>query len=125
PFHTIIPAFVTRPGANGADEPWLSFGVMGGAVQPQGHVQVLLNLLVFGMDLQQAIDAPRFRHLSGRHLILEPPIGDEVRRQLAAMGHEIVVDPTSSFGGAQAVMRLARGWAAGSDPRKDGIAIGY
>lgn len=125
PFHTIIPAFVTRSGANGREEPWLSFGVMGGSVQPQGHVQVLLNLLVFGMDLQAAIDAPRFRSLSGRRLILEPPITDEVRRRLAAMGHEIVEDPTSSFGGAQAVMRLQRGWAAGSDPRKDGMAVGY
>ncbi len=125
PFHTLIPAFVTRPGPNGREEPWLSFGVMGGAVQPQGHVQVLLNLLVFGMDLQQAIDAPRFRHLSGQRLILEPPISEEVRRRLTAMGHEIVSDPTSTFGGAQAVMRLSRGWAAGSDPRKDGLAVGY
>ncbi|MDP3766399.1 MAG: gamma-glutamyltransferase [Dehalococcoidia bacterium] len=88
-------------------------------------MQVLVNLLVFGMDLQAAIDAPRFRHLSGRRLILEPPITDEVRRRLAAMGHEIVEDPTSSFGGAQAVMRIQRGWAAGSDPRKDGLAVGY
>jgi gamma-glutamyltranspeptidase/glutathione hydrolase len=125
PFHTLIPGLVTRPTASGVEEPWLSFGVMGGAVQPQGHVQVLLNLLVFGMDLQQAIDAPRFRHLTARRIMLEPPIGEAVRRRLTALGHEIVEDPTSSFGGAQAVMRLARGWAAGSDPRKDGLAIGY
>ena len=59
PFHTIIPAFVTRV-SNGREEPWMSYGVMGGAMQPQGHVQVLLNLLVFGMDLQEALDAPRF-----------------------------------------------------------------
>jgi gamma-glutamyltranspeptidase/glutathione hydrolase len=125
PFHTIIPAFVTRPGADGSDEPWLSFGVMGGSIQPQGHVQVLMNLLVFGMDLQAAIDAPRFRHLAGRQVALEAPIGDAVRRALTALGHEILPDGSVAFGGSQAVMRLERGWAAGSDPRKDGMAVGH
>ncbi len=125
PFHTIIPAFVTRPGTDGSQEPWLSFGVMGGSIQPQGHVQVLMNLLVFGMDLQAAIDAPRFRHLAGRQVALEAPIGDAVRRALAAMGHEILPGGSVSFGGGQAVMRLERGWAAGSDPRKDGMAVGH
>jgi gamma-glutamyltranspeptidase/glutathione hydrolase len=125
PFHTIIPAFVTRPDSEGGQEPWLSFGVMGGSIQPQGHVQVLMNLLAFGMDLQGAIDAPRFRHLVGRQVALESPIGEEVRRALAAMGHEILPDGSVSFGGGQAVMRLERGWAAGSDPRKDGMAVGH
>ncbi len=125
PLHTLIPAFVTRPGADGTEEPWLSFGVMGGSMQPQGHVQVLLNLLVFGMDLQEAIDQARFRHLGGRRVALEAPIGAEVRRALAAMGHEIVPDSNVAFGGAQAVMRLPRGYAAGSDPRKDGMAVGH
>jgi gamma-glutamyltranspeptidase/glutathione hydrolase len=125
PFHTLIPGFVTRPGPDGTEEPWLSFGVMGGSMQPQGHVQVLLNLLVFGMDLQQAIDQPRFRHLSGLRLALEPPVGEEVRRALAAMGHVIATDATVAFGGAQAILRLPRGWAAGSDPRKDGMAAGH
>jgi len=125
PFHTIIPAFVTRPAAGGGEQPWLAFGVMGGSIQPQGHVQVLLNLLLFDMDLQQAIDAPRFRHLAGLEVALEAPIGDDVRRALEAMGHVIVPDGLVSFGGSQAVMRLERGWAAGSDPRKDGMAIGH
>jgi gamma-glutamyltranspeptidase/glutathione hydrolase len=125
PFHTIIPAFVTRIAGDGGERPWLTFGVMGGSIQPQGHVQVLLNLLVFGMDLQDAIDAPRFRHLAGLEVALEAPIGDDVRRALAAMGHVILPDGSVSFGGCQAVMRLERGWAAGSDPRKDGLAIGY
>ncbi len=132
PFHTIIPAFVTKTthpqgvlrDATG-EEPWLSFGVMGGSMQPQGHVQVLLDLLVFGMDLQQAADAARFRHLSGRRVALETPIGDDVRRALAAMGHEIADETLVAFGGAQLIMRLAKGWAAGSDPRKDGMAVGY
>jgi gamma-glutamyltranspeptidase/glutathione hydrolase len=125
PFHTIIPAFVTRIAADGDERPWLAFGVMGGSIQPQGHVQVLLNLLVFDMDLQDAIDAPRFRHLAGLEVALEAPIGDDVRRALAAMGHVILPDGSVSFGGCQAVMRLERGWAAGSDPRKDGLAIGH
>jgi len=127
PFHTLIPGFVTRPDSAGTEQPWLSFGVMGGSMQPQGHVQVLLNLLVFGMDLQDAIDAPRFRHLTGLRVALEPAIGGDVRRRLAAMGHVIVPDSTVTFGGAQAIQRLAggRGYAAGSDPRKDGMAAGH
>ena len=125
PFHTIIPAFVTRADAQGVDEPWLSFGVMGGSMQPQGHVQVLINLLVFGMDLQDAIDAPRFRHLDSLRAALEPAIGDAVRRQLTALGHVIVPDSDIAFGGAQAILRLPRGYAGGSDPRKDGMAAGH
>ena len=125
PFHTIIPAFVTRAGANGAVEPWLSFGVMGGSMQPQGQVQVLLNLLAFGMDLQDAVDAPRFRHLDGLRVAIEPAVGDAVRRQLAALGHTIVADSGVAFGGAQAILRLPRGYAGGSDPRKDGMAAGH
>lgn len=119
PFHTIIPAFVTREG-----RPWLAFGVMGGDMQPQGHVQVLLNLLEFGMDLQEAIDAPRFRHLGGRAVALER-LPEAVARQLEALGHELRDPLGVAFGGAQAVIRLGRGWAAGSDPRKDGMAAGY
>jgi gamma-glutamyltranspeptidase / glutathione hydrolase len=125
PFHTLIPGFVTKVDSAGAEQPWLSFGVMGGSMQPQGHVQLLLNLLVFGMDLQDAIDAPRFRHFDGLRVALEPAIGDDVRRRLAALGHIIVPDSTVAFGGAQAILRLPRGYAAGSDPRKDGMAAGH
>ncbi|HET9276331.1 MAG TPA: gamma-glutamyltransferase [Gemmatimonadales bacterium] len=124
PFHTIIPAFVTKPGPAG-EEPWLAYGVMGGAVQPQGHVQVLLNLLEFGMDLQEAIDAPRFRHLDGLRVGLEAPVSEPARAGLTNLGHQIVPLPPGSAGGAQAVMKLAKGWAAGSDPRKDGGALGW
>jgi gamma-glutamyltranspeptidase / glutathione hydrolase len=124
PFHTIIPAFVTRTTAAG-EEPWLSYGVMGGAMQPQGHVQVLLNLLVFGMDLQQAVDAPRFRHLNGQRVALEAPIGDAVRAGLTRLGHDVLGPEGTAFGGAQAVKRLPTGWAAASDPRKDGHAGGH
>jgi gamma-glutamyltranspeptidase / glutathione hydrolase len=123
PFHTIIPAFVTRE-IDGGEEPWLSFGVMGGGFQPQGHVQLLLNLLVFDMDLQDAIDAARVAHASGLRITLEPSVPDDVRGRLEAMGHEIGNAGRLSYGGAQAVMKLERGWAAGSDPRKDGQAGG-
>lgn len=118
PFHTIIPAFVTRDGA-----PWLSFGVMGGSMQPQGHVQVLLNLVDFGMDLQEAVDAPRFRHFNGTTVAIEN-LPDDVAAKLRAMGHTLRDPVGVAFGGAQAVMKLPRGWAAASDPRKDGMAAG-
>ena len=123
PFHTIIPAFITREAAGG-EEPWLSYGVMGGSFQPQGHVQVMLNLLVHGMDLQEAIDAARIAHASGLRITLEPSIGDDVRAALEAMGHEVGTAGRLSYGGAQAIMKLERGYAAGSDPRKDGHAAG-
>jgi gamma-glutamyltranspeptidase / glutathione hydrolase len=118
PLHTIIPAFVTRDGA-----PWLSYGVMGGPMQPQGHVQVLANLLHFGMDLQEALDAPRFRHLDGARVAVEA-LPEPVARALSDRGHELADPRDFAFGGAQAIMRLPRGWAAASDPRKDGMAAG-
>jgi len=124
PFHTLIPGFVTRT-VGGRDQPYMSFGLMGGGMQAQGHVQFLLNYFVFGMDLQAAIDAPRFRHLDGRRVALEAPITDAVRKRLTAMGHVLVEQPPGAFGGAQAIVRLPKGYAAGSDPRKDGMAVGY
>jgi gamma-glutamyltranspeptidase/glutathione hydrolase len=120
PFHTIIPGFVSRDG-----EPWMAFGLMGGAMQPQGHTQMLLNMLVFGMDAQTAIDAARFRHFSGLTVAVEAAVPQDVRDALEALGHEVIERSTDSFGGAQAVIRLNRGWAAGSDPRKDGMAVGH
>jgi gamma-glutamyltranspeptidase/glutathione hydrolase len=125
PFHTLIPAFVTKPDAQGVEQPWMSFGVMGGSMQPQGHVQVLLNLLVFGMDLQDGVDAARFRHLDGLRVALETPVDERVRSALTALGHVMVDERAVAFGGAQAIIRLPRGYAAGSDPRKDGMAAGY
>jgi gamma-glutamyltranspeptidase/glutathione hydrolase len=130
PFHTLIPGFVSKPGASPApdgrtDTPYMSFGLMGGAMQAQGHAQVLLNLLVFGMNIQQAIDAARFRHTEGMNVALEAPISDSVRAALKAMGHVVSEGPASMMGGSQAIIRLTRGYAAGSDPRKDGMAVGY
>jgi gamma-glutamyltranspeptidase/glutathione hydrolase len=133
PFHTIIPAFVTRDG-----KPWIAFGVMGGDMQPQGHAQVLVNLLDLGMNLQEAGDAPRFYHTDsseptgttmkdGGQLALEPGVPDQVRRDLARRGHRIVEASPLAFGGYQAVMRdPATGVLAGaSESRKDGCAMGY
>ncbi len=120
PFHTIIPGFVTKDGS-----PWMAFGLMGGSMQPQGHVQMLINIMVFGMDIQQSIDAARFRHMNAMRVALESPIGPEVRAALEAMGHELIDESGVAFGGAQGVIKLERGWAAGSDPRKDGMAVGH
>ncbi len=124
PFHTLIPGFVTRTGSGG-EEPYMSFGVMGGAMQPQGHVQLLLNLLVFGMDPQAAADAPRFRHLDGLTVALEPPVPDSTRSGLSALGHQVSELTPGGAGGAQLIIRLPRGYVAASDPRKDGMAVGY
>ena len=119
PLHTIIPGFVTRDG-----RPWLSFGVMGGSMQPQGQVQVLLNMTEFGMDPQEAIDAPRFRHLSGASVALEDADASVVEG-LEHLGHELRNGDRVTFGGGQAILKLPRGWAAASDRRKDGMAAGH
>jgi gamma-glutamyltranspeptidase/glutathione hydrolase len=124
PFHTLIPGFVTQT-IDGREQAYMSFGLMGGGVQAQGHVQFLLNYFVFGMDLQAAIDAPRFRHYDRLRVALEAPITDAVRDSLVAMGHVLIDQPPIAFGGAQAIVRLPKGYAAASDPRKDGMAAGY
>ena len=130
PFHTLIPGFVTKPGPTSAadgtgDEPYMSFGLMGGAMQAQGHAQFLINMLVFGMNVQEAMDAGRFRHETGTRVIVEPVIADSVMAQLRALGHEVSVARPSQFGGSQAIIKLPHGYVAGSDPRKDGHAAGY
>ncbi len=120
PFHTIIPAMAFKDG-----RPWLSFGVMGGDMQAQGHVQVLLNLIDFGMDVQQAGEQPRFRHFDSG-LALESAIGADVRKALEAKGHRLTISP-GMFGGYQAIMIDPKTGAlfGGSDPRKDGCAMGW
>jgi gamma-glutamyltranspeptidase/glutathione hydrolase len=120
PLHTIIPAMMTRD-----DQCVMAFGVVGRSMQPQGQVQLLLNLLLWGMDLQQAVDQPRVRHFEGREVSVEPGIPPSVRAALAQMGHVLLPDEGVIFGGAQAVARSGPGWAAASDPRRDGCALGY
>jgi gamma-glutamyltranspeptidase / glutathione hydrolase len=120
PFHTLVPAMVLKDG-----RPWLSFGVMGGDMQPQGHVQVLLNLIDFGMNVQEAGEAPRFRH-TGNGLAIESGVSAEARFGLDLRGHR-VISSVGAFGGFQGILfDHARGvMMGGSDPRKDGLAIGY
>ncbi|NNF39217.1 MAG: gamma-glutamyltransferase family protein [Gemmatimonadetes bacterium] len=121
PFHTLIPGFVTRDG-----RPHMAFGVMGGSMQPQGHVQLLLNMVEFGMDPQEAVDAARFRHLGGLRVAMEN-VTPALRAELEALGHTVTEDWTrTAFGGAQVVVRLdGGGWAGASDARKDGMAVGH
>jgi gamma-glutamyltranspeptidase/glutathione hydrolase len=135
PFHTIIPAFITKDG-----KPWMSFGVMGGAMQPQGHAQIVINLIDFGMTLQQAGDAPRIHHdgstepqgsvtpmADGGVLNLEPGFPPETIAELERRGHTMKPAPTSAYGGYQAIMRNPETgvYCGASESRKDGHAAGY
>ena len=132
PFHTIIPAFVTKD-----DRPFLSFGVMGGDMQPQGHVQILCNLIDFGLNVQETGDAPRWYHTDSSSptggtmtdrgtVALESGIPQETRRALTRLGHRIqnMIGP---FGGYQAILYDAQNdvYHAASESRKDGQAAGY
>jgi gamma-glutamyltranspeptidase/glutathione hydrolase len=132
PFHTIIPAFVLKDG-----KPWLSFGVMGGSMQPQAHAQIIVNLVDFDMNIQEAGDAPRMRHsgssqptdqvmTDGGTVYLESGIPAAVREELRAMGHDIS-DGRASMGGYQAIMRDDDRdvYFGASESRKDGQAAGY
>jgi gamma-glutamyltranspeptidase/glutathione hydrolase len=107
------------------ERPFFSFGVMGGDNQPQGHVQVLANLIDFGMDVQQAGESPRFRH-SGSEVLLESAFDGTVRSGLAQKGHKIV-SGIDAWGGYQGILIDPRTGVlmGGSDPRKDGLAIGW
>ena len=131
PFHTIIPAFVTKGGL-----PWMSFGLMGGAMQPQGHAQIVINMIDFEMDIQAAGDAPRIHHtgsseptgevmINGGILNLETGYSYETIRQLMRMGHDIQY-ANGPYGGYQAIHRAPNGvyWGA-TETRKDGHAAGY
>jgi gamma-glutamyltranspeptidase/glutathione hydrolase len=109
--------------------PDMSFGVMGGPMQAQGHVQMVLRTQAWGQDVQSAADAPRWRFVEGRTVACEETMPEATRAALSSMGHEIVVeapDNAFGFGGAQLIRRLpGGGYMAGSDPRKDGCAIGF
>jgi gamma-glutamyltranspeptidase / glutathione hydrolase len=136
PFHTIIPAFITRDG-----KPWMSFGVMGGPMQPQGHAQIIINLIDFGMTLQQAGDAPRIHHdgstepvgvtlkpmAHGGILNLEPGFPTEALEELKRRGHTIEPAATAVYGGYQAIRRDPQSgvYCGASESRKDGHAAGY
>jgi gamma-glutamyltranspeptidase/glutathione hydrolase len=117
PYHTIIPGFVTRDGGALA-----AFGVMGGPMQPQGHVQVVVRMCDYGQNPQAAADAPRWQVLRGGAVALEDGVPDDVADELTRRGHRI--RPARQFGGAQLIVRTPGGYAAASDPRKDGQAVG-
>jgi gamma-glutamyltranspeptidase / glutathione hydrolase len=132
PFHTIIPAFVTKDG-----QPWLSFGVMGGGTQPQAHAQIIVNLVDFDMNLQEAGDAPRILHTrsseptgkimtNGGIVSLESDIDYQVMRDLSEMGHRVQIN-VGSFGGYQAIRfdPVNNVYYGASESRKDGQASGY
>lgn len=130
PFHTIIPAFITKD-----DMPFISFGLMGGAMQPQGHAQVVINLIDFNMNLQEAGDAPRIRHvgssqptgeimLDGGYISLESGFSDQTRQELLNKGHKLKYDK-GGFGGYQAIMLKDGVYYGASESRKDGQASGY
>ena len=130
PFHTIIPAFVTKDG-----KPFMSFGVMGGATQPQAHAQIVVNMVDFGLNLQEAGDAPRIVHsgssqptdeimVDGGTLSLESGFGKEIEDELSSLGHKINYQK-GIFGGYQAIMLKDGVYYGASETRKDGQAAGY
>jgi gamma-glutamyltranspeptidase/glutathione hydrolase len=120
PLHTLVPALITKHG-----RPWLSFGVMGGDNQAQGHAQVVINVVDFGLHVQAAGEAARMRHM-GEQLALESGIGADVRASLEARGHTLR-DGRAQMGGYQGIMidQSTGVLLGGSDPRKDGLAIGW
>jgi gamma-glutamyltranspeptidase/glutathione hydrolase len=126
PYHTIIPAMALREGRL-----WLSFGVMGGFMQPQGHLQVLVNMIDYGLDPQAALDAPRFRvdERGGLQVAVEAGVPDATRIALQTLGHRVTTEATfaAGFGGGQ-IIAVEPGsgvrWG-GSDPRRDGCAVGF
>ena len=130
PFHTIIPAFITKD-----NEPYISFGLMGGAMQPQGHAQIVINLIDFDMNLQEAGDAPRIRHMGsseptgevmedGGYVTLESGFSTDIRNQLTELGHTLK-DEKGGYGGYQAIMLIDDVYYGASESRKDGQASGY
>jgi len=130
PFHTIIPAFITKD-----NKPFISFGLMGGGMQPQGHAQIVVNIVDFQMNLQEAGDAPRIRHfgssqptgetmLNGGFLSLESGINEQVRSELLKLGHNLK-DEKGGYGGYQAIMKVNEVYYGASESRKDGHASGY
>jgi gamma-glutamyltranspeptidase/glutathione hydrolase len=126
PFHTIVPAFLTKDG-----QPVMSYGVMGANMQPQGHVQTLVRLLDHGQSVQAACDAPRWRFDAGLHINVESAMDPSTVQGLKDLGHQtrLIDDPYQDFGAGQFIWRLgnpaSEGYVAASDPRRDGMAVGF
>jgi gamma-glutamyltranspeptidase/glutathione hydrolase len=121
PYHTIIPAFVTQNSL-----PLMSFGVMGGHMQPQGHVQMMLRIFAYGQNPQAASDAPRWQVAEDKKVAFERGFDKRTIRELKQRGHKIITDaPPWLFGGAQLILKTPNGYCAASDHRKDGQAVGF
>ena len=123
PFHTIIPAFLTRDG-----NPVMSFGVMGGHMQAQGHAQMVIRVCDYGMNPQAASDAPRWQVCEDHSITIEDGVADSVRQELVRRGHNLNInddDTLFNMGGAQLILKTEAGYIGGSDHRKDGMAAGF
>ncbi len=122
PFHTIIPAFVTRQG-----RPVMSFGVMGGTMQPQGHLQMMVRFADYQQNPQAASDAPRWRLDEGSNVMVEPGFAPDVLKELSRRGHRIMLmeKDHTEFGSAQLIYNMQPGYLAASDHRRDGQAVGF
>ena len=119
PYHTIIPAFTTKDG-----QPVMSYGVMGGPMQPQGHAQMMIRMFDYGQNPQAACDAPRWQVFPGM-VAVESGMSADVIEDLKARGHNVEIAPDARFGGGQLIYRLEDGYCGASDWRKDGQAAGY
>jgi gamma-glutamyltranspeptidase len=120
--HTLMPGMIFKDG-----KPYAALGLKGGHVQPQVQVQIISNLIDFGMTPQEAIAAPRFNHIEGAKLGLEPDFSQTTRDELTRRGHQVVGGNPESFGGAHAILIHPESgtFVGGSDPRKGGCALGF
>ena len=120
PFHTIIPGFLTQ-----GDRALGAFGVMGAPMQPQGHLQVVVNMLDYGMNPQSALDAPRWRYLEKDLVLLESHVSPDIVLDLVERGHNIRLAPPRMFGKGQIILRQDATLIAASEPRADGLALAF
>ncbi|MBT3605688.1 MAG: gamma-glutamyltransferase, partial [Candidatus Latescibacteria bacterium] len=122
PYHTIIPAFTTKDG-----QPVMSYGVMGGAMQPQGHAQMMIRMFDYDQNPQAACDAPRWQVFGKDRVDIEPGIATEVIDTLRSRGHQVIIPDfmQPAYGGGQLIYKLENGYCAASEPRKDGQAVGF
>jgi gamma-glutamyltranspeptidase / glutathione hydrolase len=127
PYHTIIPGFVTVPGEDGKDRPLMAFGVMGGFMQPQGHLQVISRIVDFHQNPQAALDACRWQVMAGMRVAVEPGFAPSIYDELRRRGHELelATHRTVIFGGGQVIYRMEDAYCGASDLRRDGQAVGF
>lgn len=121
PFHTIIPGFLTQGG-----KPLGPFGVMGGHMQPQGHLQMVVNLVDYGLNPQAALDAPRWQWVKGKQVEVEQGVPEHVVQGLLARGHQVSVSPHAGyFGRGQMALKIGETLVAATEPRADGLALAW